>query len=190
MPRPRDHPQRAAFAAHSRLIPRLLSRFEDPLIARQGHPGWTTRSVGRVRTNRLLAQGRWPASSLRASRGLTTPTGIQSISLYSDVDAASIRLPSPVRSGGISIVITAPVGDFKIRWLKMMSGPDNRTAVGRPDGINRRDSPGLAEKYWWWTQSRANPSPTKFPVKQGKNREFSKMRAFIWVPSVSNTAEL
>jgi hypothetical protein len=55
------------------------------------------------------------------------------------VDAASIRLPSPVRSGGISIVITAPVGNFKIRWLKMMSGPDNRTAVGRPDGINRRD---------------------------------------------------
>ena len=136
---PRDHPQRTAFAAHSCLIPRLLPWFEDPLVAGEGHTGWTTRSASRFRKDRLLAQGRWPASSLRASRGLTTPTGIQSISLYSDVDAASIRLPSPVRSGGISIVITAPVGDFEIRWLKMMSVPDNRTAVGRPDGINRRD---------------------------------------------------
>ena len=35
------HPQRAAFAAHSWLIPRLLSRFKDPLVARQGHTGWT-----------------------------------------------------------------------------------------------------------------------------------------------------
>ena len=31
MPGPFDHPQRAAFAAHSWLIPRLLSRFKDPL---------------------------------------------------------------------------------------------------------------------------------------------------------------
>jgi len=29
---------------------------------------------------------------------------------------------------------------------------------------------------WWWTQSRANPSPPKFPVKQGKYREFSRNR--------------
>ena len=46
MPGPFDHPQRAAFAAHSWLIPRLLSRFKDPLVARQGHTGWTTRSAG------------------------------------------------------------------------------------------------------------------------------------------------
>jgi hypothetical protein len=93
MPGPRDHPQRAAFAPHSRLIPPLLSRFEDPLVARQGHTGWTARSAHRYRTNRLLAQGRWSASSLRASRGLTTPAGIRSISLCGDVDAACIRMP-------------------------------------------------------------------------------------------------
>jgi len=27
--------------------------------------------------------------------------------------------------------------------------------------------------FWWWTQSRANQSPSFFPVKQGMNREFS-----------------
>jgi hypothetical protein len=34
---------------------------------------------------------------------------------------------------------------------------------------------GLLEKEWWWTQSRANPSPPIFPVKQGKNREYRKI---------------
>ena len=76
MPGPFDHPQRAAFAAHSWLIPRLLSRFKDPLVARQGHTGWTTRSAGRVRNGRFLAQGRRSASSLRTPRGLTTPARI------------------------------------------------------------------------------------------------------------------
>ena len=58
MPGPFDHPQRAAFAAHSWLIPRLLSRFKDPPVDRQGHTGWSTRSAGRVRNGRFLAQGR------------------------------------------------------------------------------------------------------------------------------------
>ena len=40
----------------------------------------------------------------------------------------------------MSIVMTAPVVDFKIRWLKIMSVPESRTAVGRPDGINGRDN--------------------------------------------------
>ena len=73
---PFDHPQRAAFAAHSWLIPRLLSRFKDPLVARQGHTGWTTRSAGPVWNGRFLAQGRRSASSLRTPRGLTTPARI------------------------------------------------------------------------------------------------------------------
>ena len=93
MPGPFDHPQRAAFAAHSWLIPRLLSRFKDPLVARQGHTGWKTRSAGRVRNGRFLAQGRRSASSLRTPRGLTTPARIRSISLCGDVDAAGIRMP-------------------------------------------------------------------------------------------------
>ena len=93
MPGPFDHPQRAAFAAHSWLIPRLLSRFKDPLVARQGHPGWTTRSAGRVRNGRFLAQGRRSASSLRTPRGLTTPARIRSIPLCGNVDAAGIRMP-------------------------------------------------------------------------------------------------
>ena len=93
MPGPFDHPQRAAFAAHSWLIPRLLSRFKDPLVARQGHTGWTTRSAGRVRNGRFLAQGRRSASSLRTPRGLTTRARIRSIPLCGDVDAAGIRMP-------------------------------------------------------------------------------------------------
>ena len=92
-PGPFDHPQRAAFAAHSWLIPRLLSRFKDPPVDRQGHTGWTTRSAGRVRNGRFLAQGRRSASSLRTPRGLTTPARIRSIPLCGDVDAADIRMP-------------------------------------------------------------------------------------------------
>ena len=93
MPGPFDHPQRAAFAAHFWLIPRLLSRFKDPPVDRQGHTGWTTRSAGRVRNGRFLAQGRRSASSLRTPRGLTTPARIRSIPLCGDVDAAGIRMP-------------------------------------------------------------------------------------------------
>ena len=93
MPGPFDHPQRAAFAAHSWLLPRLLSRFKDPLVARQGHTGWTTRSAGRVWNGRFLAQGRRSASSLRTPRGLTTPARIRSIPLGGNVDAAGIRMP-------------------------------------------------------------------------------------------------
>ena len=74
-------------------IPRLLSRFENPLVARQGHPVWTTRSAGHYRKGYFLAQGRWPASSLRASRGLTISAGLRSISLCGNLDAASTRMP-------------------------------------------------------------------------------------------------
>ena len=93
MPGPFDHPQGAAFAAHSWLIPRLLSRFKDPPVDRQGHTGWTTRSAGRVWNGRFLAQGRRSASSLRTPRGLTTAARIRSIPLCGDVDAAGIRMP-------------------------------------------------------------------------------------------------
>ena len=93
MPGPFDHPQRAAFTAHSWLIPRLLSRFKDPPVDQQGHTGWSTRSAGRARNSRFLAQGRRSASSLRMPRGLTTPARIRSIPLCGDVDAADIRMP-------------------------------------------------------------------------------------------------
>ena len=46
---------------------------------------------------------------------------------------------SLARSGGISIVMTAPMVDYKIHWLKMMSVPESRAVVGRHDGINGRD---------------------------------------------------
>ena len=39
----------------------------------------------------------------------------------------------------MSIVMTASVVEFNIRWLKMMSVPESQTAVGRPDGLNGRD---------------------------------------------------
>ena len=37
--------------------------------------------------------------------------------------------------------MTAPMVDYKIHWLKMMSVPESRAVVGRHDGINGRDSP-------------------------------------------------
>ena len=36
--------------------------------------------------------------------------------------------------------MAAPVVDYKIHWLKMMSVPQSRAVVGRHDGINGRDS--------------------------------------------------
>ena len=36
-------------------------------------------------------------------------------------------------------MMIAPVVDYKIHWLKMMSVPESRAVVGRHDGINGRD---------------------------------------------------
>ena len=36
--------------------------------------------------------------------------------------------------------MTAPMVDYKIHWLKMMSVPKSRAVVGRHDGINGRDT--------------------------------------------------
>ena len=36
--------------------------------------------------------------------------------------------------------MTAPMVDYKIHWLKMMSVPESRAVVGRHDGINGRDT--------------------------------------------------
>ena len=36
-------------------------------------------------------------------------------------------------------MMTAPMVDYKIHWLKMMSVPQSRAVVGRHDGINGRD---------------------------------------------------
>ena len=35
---------------------------------------------------------------------------------------------------------TAPMVDYKIHWLKMMSVPESRAVVGRHDGISGRDN--------------------------------------------------
>ena len=36
--------------------------------------------------------------------------------------------------------MTAPMVDYKIHWLKMMSVPESQAVVGRHDGINGMDS--------------------------------------------------
>ena len=41
--------------------------------------------------------------------------------------------------------MTAPMVDYKIHWLKMMSVTESRAVVGRHDGINGRDS-GMVDK--------------------------------------------
>ena len=56
---------------------------------------------------------------------------------------------SLARSGGISIIVmTAPMVDYKIHWLKMMSVPESRAVVGRHDGINGRDGTILRRREW------------------------------------------
>ena len=47
--------------------------------------------------------------------------------------------------------MTAPMVDYKIHWLKMMSVPESRAVVGRHDGINGRDS----RRLWWLGYRRA-----------------------------------
>ena len=37
--------------------------------------------------------------------------------------------------------MTAPMVDYKIHWLKMMSVPQSRAVVGRHDGINAESDP-------------------------------------------------
>ena len=39
--------------------------------------------------------------------------------------------------------MTAPMVDYKIHWLKMMSVPESQAVVGRHDGINGRDNADL-----------------------------------------------
>ena len=52
----------------------------------------------------------------------------------------SIEVGKPYISFSISNVTTAPMVDYKIHWLKMMSVPESRAVVGRHDRINGRDS--------------------------------------------------
>ena len=53
----------------------------------------------------------------------------------------------------MSIVMTAPVVDYKIHWLKMMSVPESRAIVGKHDGINGRDSLVNDEESCQWLDS-------------------------------------
>ena len=39
--------------------------------------------------------------------------------------------------------MTAPMVDYKIHWLKMMSVTESRAVVGRHDGINGRDNENI-----------------------------------------------
>ena len=69
-----------------------LSWFRQPAVSNYLTTD-TTRSAGRVRNCRFLAQGRRSASSLRTPRGLTTRARIRSISLCGNVDATGTRMP-------------------------------------------------------------------------------------------------
>ena len=77
-----------------------------------------------------------------ASRPDHPPLGFDqflSVATWTLPASACPCIGSLARSGGISIVMTAPMVDYKIHWLKMMSVPESRAVVGRHDGINGRD---------------------------------------------------
>ena len=81
--------------------------------------------------------------------------------------------------------MTAPMVDYKIHWLKMMSVPESRAVVGRHHGINGRDTkidgrttrhPGYGvsqrcrkriEEVFGWVKTSAGLSKTKF---RGRHR--------------------
>ena len=44
--------------------------------------------------------------------------------------------------------MTAPMVDYKIHWLKMMSVPENQAVVGRHDGINGMDNQIKPTTVW------------------------------------------
>ena len=66
--------------------------------------------------------------------------------------------------------MTAPMVDYKIHWLKMMSVPESRAVVGRHDGINGRDRPAVARP--------AQKGPITAPTISGASR--SGTRAGPW----------
>ena len=66
--------------------------------------------------------------------------------------------------------MTAPMVDYKIHWLKMMSVPKSRAVVGRHDGINGRDNrklgPDHAQRYlasFAWRYNRRYQLNTMIP---------------------------
>ena len=64
----------------------------------------------------------------------------------------------------MSIVMTAPMVDYKIHWLKMMSVPESRAVVGRHDGINGRDNQIKSTTVW------VDPSSTGVTRRRGTLR--------------------
>ena len=63
-------------------------------------------------------------------------------------------------------------------FVSFLASPSSEERRGAPSsaGFSAKlvSDAGSRRKEWWWTQSRANPSPPDFPDKQGKNREFSR----------------
>ena len=57
-------------------------------------------------------------------------------------------------------MMTAPMVDYKIHWLKMMSVPESRAVVGRHDGINGRDS--IQPSYAFVEQPQTNGVAERF----------------------------
>ena len=68
--------------------------------------------------------------------------------------------------------MTAPMVDYKIHWLKMMSVPESRAVVGRHDGINGRDS-------CWSALEEAACSHQA--IRTGSGRQAARMASFKWV---------
>ena len=67
--------------------------------------------------------------------------------------------------------MTAPMVDYKIHWLKMMSVPESRAVVGRHDGINGRDT---------W----------RFKVLSNEQREFYLENGYLIVENVLSAERL
>ena len=76
--------------------------------------------------------------------------------------------------------MTAPMVDYKIHWLKMMSVPESRAVVGRHDGINGRDRSTaflLSKIFPNW--SIARDSGTKGFLLSSPNNQSAKFSRFL-----------
>lgn len=94
----------------------------------------------------------------------------RNVERFADAVRSQFRNPdSKLRKSYVrQFVSCVEVSDQEIR----ISGP--KTAL--LDGLARETTNTAGkvpsfDREWWWTQSGANPSPAKFPVKQGKNRK-------------------
>ena len=86
--------------------------------------------------------------------------------------------------------MTAPMIDYKIHWLKMMSVPESQAVVGRHDGINGRDNTGQRDSNGWPVKVIGPPSEAIREIYGGANTRDSDVERAVQVARGENKSRL